>query len=49
LSATDGHLMARVRVGDEPIQTAPLVVGDLVYVYDVSGEIAAFRIGSIVE
>lgn len=49
LSATDGHLMARVRVGDEPIQTAPLIVGDLVYVYDVSGEIAAFRIGSIVE
>jgi hypothetical protein len=29
----------------EPIAAAPIVVGDVVYVEDVEGEIGAFRVG----
>ncbi|MBU6198396.1 MAG: outer membrane protein assembly factor BamB [Xanthomonadaceae bacterium] len=45
LSAGDGKFAARVRLSKDPIQAAPLVVGDTVYVEDVDGEIGAYRVG----
>ena len=45
LSASDGHLVARIRAGDEPIQVTPVAAGNSVYVYDTSGEITAIQVG----
>lgn len=45
LSISDGKFLARARLAKEPIQSAPLVVGDVVYVEDLGGEIGAFRVG----
>ena len=45
LSAEDGSLAARTRVGDDPIRAAPLAVGDTVYVANGDGTLAALRIG----
>jgi outer membrane protein assembly factor BamB len=45
LSASDGKLAARARLSKHAIQAAPLVVGDMVYVEDIDGEIAAYRVG----
>lgn len=45
LSISDGKFVARTRLSKHPIQSAPIVVGDVVYVEDVNGEIAAYRIG----
>lgn len=45
LSISDGKLTARERLSKNPIQAAPLVVGDVVYVEDIYGEIAAYRVG----
>jgi outer membrane protein assembly factor BamB len=45
LSISDGQFVARTRLSKEPIAAAPIVVGDVVYVEDVEGEIGAFRVG----
>jgi len=45
LSISDGKFLARTRLAKEPIAAAPIVVGDVVYVEDVEGEIGAFRVG----
>jgi len=45
LAGTDGKFAARVRLSKNPIQSAPVVVGDMVYVEDIDGEIGAWRIG----
>ena len=44
LSASDGKFAARARLSKEPIQSAPVVVGDVAYVEDIDGEIGAYRI-----
>jgi|KBSMisStandDraft_5_1062788.scaffolds.fasta_scaffold12627_6 outer membrane protein assembly factor BamB len=46
LSITDGKFAARARLSKDPIEAAPIVVGDIVYVMDVEGEIGAFRVGA---
>lgn len=46
LSITDGKFVARTRLSKEPIEAAPVVVGDVVYVMDVEGEIGAFKAGN---
>jgi outer membrane protein assembly factor BamB len=43
LSLSDGSFAARERVGKKPIQSAPVVSDDVVYVENASGDIAAFR------
>lgn len=45
LSISDGKLLARERVSKAPIQAAPVVVGDMVYVETIYGDIAAYRVG----
>ena len=45
LSISDGKFLARTRLAKEPIESAPLVVGDVVYVQDIGGEIGAFKVG----
>jgi outer membrane protein assembly factor BamB len=45
LSINDGKLLARERVSKAPIRSAPLVVGDMVYVETIYGDIAAYRVG----
>ena len=46
LSITDGKFAARTQLSKDPIEAAPIVVGDIVYVMDVEGEIGAFRVGA---
>jgi len=46
LSITDGKFAARAQLSKDPIQAAPIVVGDVVYVMDSEGEIGAFRVGA---
>jgi len=41
--AETGDLVARQRVGKDQIRTAPLVVGDTVYIANTDGEIAALK------
>jgi len=43
LDAATGELHARVRAGSHRITSAPLVVGDLLYVLTDGGELVAFR------
>jgi len=45
LSASDGKFAARTRLSKDPIQSAPVVVGDIAYVEDIFGEIGAYRVG----
>ncbi|WP_347259870.1 outer membrane protein assembly factor BamB [Rudaea sp.] len=45
LSINDGKLLARERVSKAPIRSAPVVVGDMVYVETIYGDIAAYRVG----
>ncbi len=45
LDAETGAFAARQRVGDKGIRSAPLVVGNTVYVSGAEGDIAAFRVG----
>lgn len=45
LASVDGKFAARARLSKNPIQSAPVVVGDTVYVEDIDGEIGAYRIG----
>ncbi|MEN8259493.1 MAG: outer membrane protein assembly factor BamB [Pseudomonadota bacterium] len=44
LSQDDGHQMGRVRVTDEPIMAAPVVMDDVVYVYASDGTLAAYAV-----
>jgi len=46
LSITDGKFAARAQLSKDPIEAAPIVVGDIVYVMDIEGEIGAFRVGA---
>ena len=45
LSISDGKFLARTRLSKHPIESAPIVVGDVVYVEDIGGEIGAYRVG----
>ncbi len=44
MSREDGRLEARTRLDDEPISSPPRVVGDVLYVYDDAGVLAAMRL-----
>ena len=46
LQVGDGALAARERLSKKAIRAQPLVVGDTVYVEDVKGDIAAYRLSS---
>jgi len=46
LDLSDGKLAARVRLSKDAIRARPVVNGDTVYVEDVKGHVAAYRIGS---
>lgn len=46
LDVSDGKLAARVRLSKDPIRARPVVNGDTVYVEDVEGRVAAYRISS---
>jgi outer membrane protein assembly factor BamB len=43
LSLDEGKFAARERLSKRPIENAPVAVGDMVYVDDVDGRIAAYR------
>jgi outer membrane protein assembly factor BamB len=43
MSLDDGRFVARERLGKKPIEGAPVVSGDVVYVEDVEGRVAAYR------
>jgi len=45
LNASDGVLVGRLKVSDEAISAAPIVVDGLIYVQDIEGEITALRMG----
>lgn len=44
LSREDGSIVARVQLDKSPIQTRPLVSGDIVYAYGSEGDLAAYRL-----
>lgn len=44
LSKTDGRLLGRIEITDEPIVAKPVVVDDVVYVYASDGTLAAVRV-----
>jgi outer membrane protein assembly factor BamB len=44
LSADDGHFVSRYRLGEDPIEAAPRGDGDVVYVADQEGRLAALRL-----
>ncbi|GLQ89950.1 outer membrane protein assembly factor BamB [Dyella flagellata] len=46
LQTGDGALAARERLSKKAIRAQPVVVGDLVYIEDVEGHIAAYRLGA---
>ncbi len=46
LSRTDGGFEGRIRVGDGPITAAPVVVGDVAYVYGDDGKLAALSVAA---
>ena len=43
LSLSEGKFVARERLGKKPIEGAPVVAGDVVYVEDIRGHIGAYR------
>jgi len=45
LSINDGEFVARQQLSKDPIEGAPIVVDDVVYVMDIAGQIAAYRVG----
>ncbi len=45
LASADGKLAARIRLSKHAIQAAPVVVGDMIYVEDIRGQLGAYRIG----
>ena len=44
LSKTDGRLLGRIEITDEPIVARPVVVNDMLYVYASDGTLAAVRV-----
>ena len=44
LSKTDGRLLGRVEITDEPIFAKPIIVDDMVYVYASDGTLAAVKV-----
>ncbi len=44
LDAKDGRLVARSRVGSDPIRTAPVAAGGLLYVLNTSGRVTALKV-----
>jgi len=44
LAGSDGKFAARARLSKNPIQAAPVVVGEVAYVEDIDGEIGAYRL-----
>lgn len=40
-SQDDGHQLGRIRIGSDPIETSPIVVDDIIYVYGKTGALAA--------
>lgn len=46
LQTGDGALAARERLSKKPIRAQPLVVGDTVYVEDVTGHVGAYRLSA---
>jgi outer membrane protein assembly factor BamB len=46
LQSGDGALAARERLSKKAIRAQPVVVGDVAYVEDVAGHIAAYRLGA---
>ncbi|HXK56993.1 MAG TPA: PQQ-binding-like beta-propeller repeat protein, partial [Gammaproteobacteria bacterium] len=44
LSSSDGRLVGRVRVGDDPISSRPVVYNDRLYVYSDGGTLAAMTV-----
>ncbi|MCP4128471.1 MAG: outer membrane protein assembly factor BamB [Gammaproteobacteria bacterium] len=44
MSPEDGHMVARTRVGDQPITTPPVIDGKVAYVLGDGGELAAIAI-----
>lgn len=44
LKISDGSLAGRERLSKKAIRAQPLVVGDMVYVEDIAGHIAAYRL-----
>jgi len=45
LSQDDGRLLARIQIGSDPIEAAPVVVDDVLYVYGKGGALAAVTTG----
>ena len=43
LSLSDGSFSARQRLGKRPVESAPVVAGNVVYVEDAGGRIGAYR------
>jgi outer membrane protein assembly factor BamB len=44
MSQQDGHLMARLQVDSDGIRVAPIVDGNVMYVYTNSGDLIAYRV-----
>ncbi|MCB1869793.1 MAG: outer membrane protein assembly factor BamB [Gammaproteobacteria bacterium] len=44
LSSRDGRLVGRIRIGDDPISSAPVVDNDRLYVYSDSGTVVAMTL-----
>ena len=44
LAGSDGKFAARVRLSKNPIQAAPVVDGEMVYIEDTDGEVGAYRV-----
>lgn len=45
LNLADGKLAARQRLSKDPIRSQPLVIGNIVYVEDTHGHVAAYQVG----
>jgi len=45
LDPADGSLVARERNGRDAIRSAPLVIGDVVYITTTEGQLTAYRVG----
>jgi outer membrane protein assembly factor BamB len=44
LSSTDGRLLGRIQITDQPIENKPVIVDDIVYVYAKDGTLSALKI-----
>ncbi len=47
LSPEDGSIIGRIRIGDDPISTPPVVVGDVAYVLGDGGDLAAITVSAL--